>query len=92
MYTTMVIVMFLQHRLDERMDEHMKKLQHNPNIASWKALAEACLVRILIFNKRRSSEPARMLLSAFQKRADWQGGNAEIKASLNKIEQHLLKT
>jgi len=41
-----------------------------PSYAAWRALAEIVLARLVVFNKRRGGEPAKMILSQFVNRPD----------------------
>lgn len=66
-------------------------LTEKPTMSSWKELASATLARMLCFNKRRASEPARMLVAAFERRTVWQKGNSDIEKSLKPIERELMK-
>ena len=58
----------------------------------WKSLAEATMTRIILFNKRRSNEVAKMLRTSYQRRSGWTKNiNEEISSSRKPIEKVLLK-
>jgi len=62
----------------------------NSNLEAWRNLATSTLSRLLLFNRRRSGEPAKITISDFQAKV---GGiekmNEEIKSSLSSFELQL---
>ena len=83
--------LFSQMKLENLMISKTEEVKMNPKKESWKELASATLARILCFNKRRASEPARMLVTAFDNRTVWEKGNTDIEKSLKPIERELMK-
>ena len=71
-----------------------KQLQgtNKPLLQSWRDLSEFVLNRLILFNKRRGGETAKLYLETYINRTDWRKNtNQDVVASLNGIEQHLLK-
>lgn len=71
-----------------------KQLQgtNKPLLQSWRDLSEFVLNRLILFNKRRGGETAKLYLETYINRPDWRKNtNKDVVASLNGIEQHLLK-
>jgi hypothetical protein len=67
-------------------------LAETPAYTTWRQLMEIVYTRVVIFNKRRCGETAKLLSSAFENRPSWQqSANDEIVGSLNPLEQELLK-
>lgn len=63
----------------------------NQTYESWRKLVEYTLVRIILFNKRRSNEVAMLLVETFLERVDWgKCAHQEIVNSLKPIEKKLL--
>ena len=59
---------------------------------NFRSLAEVTLVRVIMYNRRRSGEASRMLLTTYNSRPDWSTAyNDEIAASMTPIEQQLSK-
>lgn len=58
-------------------------------VETWSAFAKpkATLVRIIIFNKRRTGETATLSIQPFQMRPDWERCSTSVKASLTPLEQ-----
>lgn len=62
----------------------------SPSYEFWRELAEVTLSRILLFNKRRSAETSKLLLSAYGSRPNWkETANQEIFDSLSPLEQNM---
>ncbi|XP_068720834.1 uncharacterized protein [Montipora capricornis] len=71
-----------------------KQLQgtNKPLLQSWRDLSEFVLNRLILFNKRRGGKTAKLYLETYINRPDWRKNtNQDVVASLNGIEQHLLK-
>lgn len=49
------------------------------------------LARLILFNKRRGEEPAKLKIASFLNRPSWKDGNDEIVQSFNPIERELMK-
>ena len=78
--------------LNESIEKLSKELLLNPSPFSWKSLAEVVLCRLVIFNKRRSGEMAKLLVQNYTKRLKWTAiGNEEIKKTLSNFEKELVK-
>ena len=63
---------------------------NNCDISAWRDLATSTLVTIVLFNRRRGGEPAKMKIEDFQKRHQV-GMNDEIQNSLSDFERTLCK-
>jgi hypothetical protein len=67
-------------------------LEAEPFYKYWRALSEIVLTRLLVFNKRMASEPAKLLLSQYVNRPDWnQAANQELIDNLQPLEKVLMK-
>ena len=76
----------------EKMEELHQRLQIFPNTEIWRELATICLSRMIVFNKRRSGEAARLRIDVFNSRPDWnKNQNEEITSSLSPQEKELCK-
>ncbi len=60
-------------------------------MTNWQNLARVVLSSLILFNKRRGEEPAKMLLKKYEDRADWRQANEELIASLKPVEKILMK-
>lgn len=64
----------------------------NAEYRTWRSLAEVVYSRVVIFNKRRSGETAKLLLSSFTDRPNWaQTANDQLVDSLCPVERELLR-
>ena len=82
----------LKQYSENRLEELTKQLQMEPSYPVWRALSETVLTRLVVFNKRRGSEPAKLLLSEYVNRPDWhQTSNRELLENLRPIEKILAK-
>ena len=61
----------LKQYTERRLDELTNQLAVEPCHVVWRMLSEVVLACLLVFNKRRASEPAKMLLSQFVNRPNW---------------------
>ena len=69
-----------------------KSLEEVTDISIWKELAETTLTRLIIFNKRRGGEAAKLKVSSFINRPDWKATSIElISNTLQPIEKELCK-
>lgn len=67
-------------------------LKEKPNYRTWRQLCDIVYSRVVIFNKRRGGETARLLLKAFLTRPNWQELASDILLkSLMPLEQQLMK-
>ena len=70
----------------------VKELEAMASYTIWKELAELTLSKIILFNKRRGSEAAKLLLQTFNNRPKWAlHANEEILNGMNSVEKELLK-
>ena len=81
-------------KLKEYLDSQMVKLtavvSENPTYSEWRNLCEITLARIVLMNKRRSSEASKLLISSYQNRPNWKDtANEEILNSLSAIENKM---
>ncbi|KAL5021120.1 hypothetical protein ScPMuIL_000275 [Solemya velum] len=82
----------LKKYLDEQMENLTNQLLGSKDSKIWKSLAEVTLTRVILFNKRRSSEVAKLLSTIYKKRSSWtQSMNEEISSGLKPVEKLLLK-
>ena len=66
-------------------------LEEEPIMTNWQNLARVVLSSLILFNKRRGEEPAKMLLKKYEDRADWRQANEELTESLKPVEKILMK-
>lgn len=65
---------------------------NRPLLQTWRDLSEMVLNRLILFNKRRGGETAKLHLDTYINRPDWsRNTNQDVVASLNGIEQQLLQ-
>jgi len=82
----------LKQYTEARLEELTQQLRAEPSYAAWRALAEIVLARLVVFNKRRGGEPAKMILSQFVNRPDWRRtSNKELLNNLRPVERTLMK-
>ena len=63
-----------------------------PDVRTWRELSEMVLNRLILFNKRRGGEAARLRVETYTNRPDWQKSTSQdVVASLSGIEQQLFK-
>ena len=63
-----------------------------PASTTWASLAEVTLTRLILFNKRRGGEAAKLLVESYRNRPSWNTvGIQEVQKSLNPSEQQLIK-
>jgi len=68
------------------------KLEQSPSCGTWRSLMEQVYTRLIIFNKRRCGETAKLVLNAFLDRPRWEeAANDEIMQSLQPLEQKLMQ-
>ena len=84
---------FKKNYLDDQINVLTTDLEkHGENVALWKKLAETTLTKIVLFNKRRSSEVSKLLLNSFMNLKNWEETvNDEIASGRKPIEKVLLK-
>ena len=71
-------------------DVRCEALSQAPSPHTWMSLVEAVLSRLILFNKRRGGEAARMLIKSYKDRPVWQQfANQEIAQSLSLLEQKI---
>jgi hypothetical protein len=70
---------------------HLGALNEKPTYPVWRSLANATLARILCFNKRRASEPAKMVITKFLERPSWESASGELVESLGLLEKQLMR-
>ena len=77
----------------ERLSVVTRSLDEASNLQVGKELAEMTLTRLIIFNKRRGGEAAKIQLSSFENRPDWNTTSVEgIKSTLQPVEKELCKS
>ena len=82
----------LRDHLDNNMRKCSPELLRKPTTADWKSFAETTLNRVVLFNKRRSGEASRLLVSEYQQRPEWQAKSKdEVFKSLDASEKELCK-
>ena len=63
-----------------------------PDVRTWRELSELVLNRLILFNKRRGGEAARLRVETYVNRPDWHKSTSQdVLASLSGIEQQLFK-
>lgn len=82
----------LKEYTEKQLNELSEILAAEPSYKYWRALSELVLTRLLVFNKRRASQPAKLLLSQYINRPDWnQTANQELIDNLQPLEKVLMK-
>lgn len=77
---------YLEFMIQETKDD----IEREKNFSNWSKLASLTLSRIILFNKRRSGEAARMKIENYTKRPSWKSqGISEMKESLTEFENKL---
>ena len=72
------------------MCEHCKKLPSSSNGKNYAALVDATLSRIIIFNKRRGGETARLLITSYHHDSSTSdSGISDIESTLSQTERQL---
>nr|CAI5821174.1 unnamed protein product [Callosobruchus analis] len=84
-------LMKLNFYLDDIITMHQNNIQDNVDIRyNWSCLDSAVLSRLVLFNKRRSGEVARLTLTQYACRPQWEDQNTtELKESLTAFEREL---
>jgi len=81
----------LKTYIDEKLESLANQLKCEPKYETWRRLSEVVLTRLLVFNKRRASEPAKLELSQYMNRPNWQAAsNIEVVQNLQPVEQKLM--
>ena len=84
-------LVLLKNFLMKTTDDLNNEICQSPTYECWRALAEATLSRVILFNKRRGSEASKLLLQTYVSRPNWAASaNKEILASLQPMEAKLL--
>jgi uncharacterized protein YfcZ (UPF0381/DUF406 family) len=81
----------LKDYCEKRVMDLTAALQNAPVYGQWRQLAEVVLSRLIVFNNRRGSEPAKLLVSEFTGRPKWAtSANEEVMHSLPVLERKLM--
>ena len=78
--------------LGKYLRESMSQLTNDgvPTYNEWRDLLEKTMVHLVVFNKRRANEVAKLLVTSFTNRPTWQESwNEEVSASLSALEKQL---
>ena len=85
------LILFRDHLLQE-ISSAIQSLTLEVTLEKWRMLCEATVARIIIFNKRRANEPAKLIIKDFTNRPKWEDTRIEeVKESLQPLEQELCK-
>lgn len=85
-------LMKLKAYTEKQLKELTNQLKSQPSYSIWRKLSEVVLTRLLVFNKRRASEPAKLELSQYLSRPNWQAlSNQEVIANLQPLEKKLME-
>jgi hypothetical protein len=77
---------------ERQMDMLTASLRKQPTYSTWRSLLEVVYSRVVIFNKRRGGETARLLLSAYEMRPKWEQVASDVLIqTLTPVEQQLLR-
>ena len=67
-------------------------MKSNPNVETWHPLDKVCLANIILFNRRRSGEAARILVKDYQEGKDSRSvAQDDVLLSLSELEKHLVQ-
>ncbi|XP_073714013.1 uncharacterized protein [Misgurnus anguillicaudatus] len=80
----------LQLYLGQQVELTREKLANNPTAGTYAALAKVTLCQVILFNRRREGEVARMTVKNFQDR-DMSQLNDDISTGLTEVEKRLCK-
>lgn len=81
----------LTQRMAEERERCAKALRSSPSAATWHLLAKVVLANIIMFNRRRSGEASRMLLSQFEAAKCRTVPEDDVTAALSDFERSLLE-
>ena len=81
----------LQHHLSEKIEAGIGNLKKNPTSEHHRALSEATLARLLLFNRRRQGEVGRLTTKSFES-VNKVKLQPDVKDSLSPFEQRLSET
>ena len=80
----------LKEYIDTGMSDLTAQLNHQPDYAVWRELAEITMSKVILLNKRRSSEASKLLMKAFINRPNWKTAtNSDIFESLSLLEKKM---
>lgn len=80
-------------KLNNFLDSEIRKAKDNRSSLNYSNLASLTLARIIMFNKRRSGEIAKMTLTQYMSRPNWKNvGTEELKNSLSPLENKIAST
>ena len=71
-----------------KMSELSSQLVRDPTAQEWRSLAEVTLTRVIVFNGRRGSEAAQLLVSEYQQRNN--DVQSDVLNSVSTVEKHLI--
>ena len=77
--------------LREQRQSCLNAVKSNPNVDTWHALAKVCLANIILFNRRRSGEAARILVKDYREGNTRSVAEDDVLLSLSKLEKHLVQ-
>lgn len=76
----------------EEVEELVNNLKEDPNTTTWTRFAEVTATRVIVFNKRRGGEAAKLRVMTYRERPVWHDvRNQEMYSSLSRHEQELCK-
>ena len=85
-------LVILKKHLDAEIQKNSNILAEETNFTAWRSLAEATLARIVLLNKRRGAEAAKLLITAYQNRPNWTAtANHEVLCSLTDLEKKMFQ-
>jgi len=77
---------------DKEINSLTSELENVPNAHVWRRLSEVIYTRIVIFNKRRCGETAKLLVKSYTERPRWEAvANDQLVNALQPLEQKLLQ-
>lgn len=76
--------------MKNKIEINCTSMESDPTSESWHQLEEVLLARVIVFNKRRAGEVARMSMEDYHNRPKWQASSAEeFLAVLSPLEKQL---
>lgn len=85
-------LMKLKKFTDTQLNTWSDALKQNSDYKTWRSLAEVALTKLIVFNKRRANEPAKLELAEYVHRPNWQAtSNKELIANLQPLERKLME-
>ena len=85
-------LVMLRGYLFKEMASSIRNLKFSVTLEDWRKLAEATVTRLILFNKRRANEVAKLAIAQYLERPLWnENGSEEVQNSLQPLEREVCK-